>query len=215
MKKLILSLAFAFFAFNNPQADTSEFLCVLTSDKTEYSIGELPKFTVHIINNSNNAVMFIGSLDGSSVQWRYPYCYFTIHKPVPDTIPFMRCGNMNPLSVEDFVVVEPGQKFNPFEEINERRFFSDRSVLNPESFRNSGIYKIRFHYSTKSDDINKFFGGQIVIRELPKTTLPDGFVVHGGCDSACAKNYIKTMSDLLAKVPRIELESNEITITVQ
>ncbi len=215
MKKLILSLAFCFFAFHNPKADTSEFLCVLSSDKTEYSIGELPKFTVHIINNTNKAVMFIGSLDGSSVQWRYPYCYFTIQKPVPDTIRTMRCGNINQLRVKDFRLVEPGQKFNPFEDSDDQGFFPDYSVLNPESFRKSGTYKIKFHYSTKSDDINKFVGGELVIRELPKNTLSNGFVVRGGCDSACAKSYIKTMSDLLAKVPRIELESNEITITVQ
>src|SRR5688572_16026226 len=93
----------------------SDVSCFLTSDNSTYKVGELPKFTVQIRNNSKDDIYLIGSLDGSDVKWRFPYSYYSIKRPQAATDKFARCGNMNSLSEADFRLVKAGAKFNPHE----------------------------------------------------------------------------------------------------
>ena len=169
---------------SNPQT----LKCVLSSDKTIYEIGEFPKLKVEIINETCDDIYLIGSLDGSSLKWRMPYCYFTIIKPKPDTIFYGRCGNMNPLRVEDFRKLRTGEKFDPFGDID---FFPDHTITQTETFRNAGSYKIQFHYSTNSDSLMNFMGNFGTWTKHP--------------DSAAIKS-------LFSKLSKTDLVSNEIEI---
>jgi hypothetical protein len=161
----------------------------IASDKKVYKIGEIPKIEVRIINNSKDEVYLVGSLDGSDVQWRMPYCYFTIDKPIPDPIVNMRCGNTNSLRLEDFVRIKPTGQFDPYQLLDNAGFFSDYTISQKETFRNTGTYKIRFHYSTNSTDIEKF----------------KGRFSRWGADSTQIKN-------LFEKTSKVDLVSDELEI---
>ncbi|MDB5200659.1 MAG: hypothetical protein JWQ27_68 [Ferruginibacter sp.] len=194
--KTLLFIAIILTTFTNQEGakNSAEFRCQLMADKEVYKIGELPRLTVMIYNDSDSAVYLIGSLDGSDVKWRYPYCYFTIDKPRATKSNIQRCGNMNTIRSADFKQVKPGQSFNPYEGIDNYGFFPDYNTTNKETFTSAGNYKIQFHYSTNSLDITKFIGDPLTSRNSS-----DSLKIHS----------------LFHKVPKLELVSNEIAIKVE
>jgi hypothetical protein len=139
--------------------DSLKIECFIESKKDTYKIGETPDINVQLINNSNQSIYLIGALDGAEEKWRMPYCYFTIIKPQPDSVldPF-RCGNVNSLGFNDFVKIDPNQYFDPYMQIDDYGFFDSYELSRKENFRQEGTYKIQFHYSTKSDSIEKYIG---------------------------------------------------------
>ena len=135
----------------------SDLTCVLSCDRETYEVGQQPVFTVRITNNSSKEVLFVGSLDGSTTDRRFPQCRFEIidstGKPVKTGLGI--CGNMNVLRTEDFVAIVPGGSFNPFG----KGFFS------PYQFHHfpveqPGVYTVRFSYSTSSDKVADYFGDE-------------------------------------------------------
>lgn len=194
MKALILlSFFLTTFTVEERISNSITLDCVLTSDKKVYKVGELPKFSIGISNDTNKDIYLIGSLDGSDVKWRYPYCYFSIEKPtpIPDTLMVGRCLTLNPLRVADFKLVEVGQKFNPYENIDGQGFFRDYAATNKETFKQKGVYKIKFHYSTRSQNLSDF--------RTYKTTKTDSLQIE----------------DYFKKVPKVEIESNKIEIIIE
>jgi hypothetical protein len=165
--------------------------CTLAADKSTYKIGELPRLKVDIINTSKKDMYLIGSLDGSAVKWRMPHCYFTIQKPVSDSTRLARCRNMNPLTPGNFILVKAGERFNPYQAIDEYGFFTDHRATDTATFRNPGVYKIRFYYSTNSTNIRDFMG------DLP---------------SQQDKTKNQQLHTLFEKVPKVDIVSNEIEI---
>jgi hypothetical protein len=194
MKSLFLFAAFVFAIKPTKEIiKPSDLSCTLSANKTVYKTGELPRFTVSIVNKSKSNIYLISALDGSDVQWRFPHCYFTIEAPKPNDTPFGRCGVMNPLQAEDFVLVKVGQTFNPYQLPNCAGSFSSYFVSNPETFKQPGVYKCRFYYSTNTDNDDKFMG-----------------------TSSYSNNKDAPLIDsLLKKTPRLDLVSNEIKITVE
>lgn len=135
--------------------------CDISAKETTINVGEVPKIKVKLTNNTDEDVYLIGSLDGSEVQWRYPYCYFTIEKPETDVVASgARCGMMNPLREEDFVLLKPKESFDPYSSIDGYGFFSSSTLSDPKEFRKKGTYKIQFHYSTEPDSITKYLGSE-------------------------------------------------------
>ena len=198
MKQLILIgfILTVLLAFkqNQTSVDTGILTCTLQSDKKLYKVGELPKFNVEIINNSEKDIYLIGSLDGSAIKGRFPYCYYSILKPKPEKINSTRCGNMNTLRPNDFKLVKAGQKFNPYEHIDIHGFFDDNVTTNLETFKHVGIYKIRFYYSTNSTKFDDFLGDK-PFRKNDSNSV----IIHG---------FFKS-------VPKVEIASNEIEIRIE
>jgi len=180
-------------AFVGRKSADPELDCVLSVKKTSYRLGQVPELEVAIINKGKKPVWLIGSLDGSEVKWRMPYCYFTVKKPTPDSIPVLGCRTLTPLREKDFVKVGPGETFNPYRSVDDGGFFTAHEIR-PETFRNPGIYSIRFYYSTATPDKTRFYGSEIWSRN------------GGSTPSAIAS--------LLGKVPEVELVSNEIRIEI-
>ena len=191
---LILLSLILLTAFKNTQRlkRPNDIICTLTSDKKIYKIGELPKLKIQISNNTKTDIYLIGSLDGSDVKWRFPYCYYTIDKPKADTIRFERCGNKNTLRLEDFQLVKAGGNFDPYENVGVYGFFQDHNITNQKSFRNTGIYKIKFHYSTNSDKLEDYTGDKIFQNN---------------------KQYSIKIASFFKQVPKLDIQSNEIEIT--
>ena len=191
MKTVILSiLILTFFGLTNERTNnTDEFECSIISTKSTYDIGETPEITVAIKNNSEKDVYLIGSLDASESQWRSPYCYFTIDKPKSDSLPIVvRCGYMNSLRKEDFILVKSGEEFNPYQPIDDYGFFDSYEIVRKENFQNPGKYKITFHYSTESTALDDYLGDGKENTEL---------------------------RELFEKMPNIKLTSNSIEIEIK
>ena len=188
---LIIFLFSASFRIVDSEIYKQKFECSISTDKTIYKVGELPKIGVQIINKTKKEVYMIGALDGSDLKWRMPYCYFTIEKPIPDTVSLLRCGNTDPLSLKHFKLVKSNETFNPYEFTENFHFFEDYALHHIESFRNPGTYKIQFHYSTNSDDIHKFDGRTGQLFNNPDSTQ---------------------IVELFKSIPRIDIVSNVIEI---
>jgi hypothetical protein len=161
-------------------------------------LGQAPTISVEIANWTESEIYLIGSLDGSDTRWRYPFCYFEVigpdGKPVQQRL-FRDCGNMNAIREKDFVKVPPGGKFNPYQKIDDHGFFGT-SLMTPATFRAEGEYRIRFVYSTDRAEPKFWVGdahGNVTL--MLNTGTPN-------------ENVVK----LLAKVPKTNVSSNEITV---
>lgn len=158
---------------------------VLKATKTDYVVGETPQIQVGLKNESDDPVVLVGSLDASDIRWRYPYCYLEIKGP-PDAQQWGlgRCGNTNPLRREDFVTVQPGEVFDPYQTVDDYGFFSC-SQLDWHNFAVAGTYRLTWVYSTNS--------------QTPQEWVGDG--------------TLDEVSELLSQVPRGEARSNSIEVT--
>jgi hypothetical protein len=166
--------------------------CTLRAEPT-CGLGQVPDVTVAIINQTNADIYLVGSLDKSDCRWRYPHCYFEVtgpdgKSPVEEII---GCLHTSTLREEDFVKVPPGGTFDPFQEIDDYGFFFASRQLNPHTFRAAGEYRIRFVYSTRSDDIGAWAG-----------------------ESAWTPAQYEKVVGLFRQVPKVEVQSNEIKVTV-
>lgn len=101
---------------------------------------------------------------------------------------------MNPLHPEDFRLIKAGAKFNPYESVGDYGFFSDFTVTDPGTFKDAGVYKIQFHYSTNSQNINDFMGDRPFRQDQSNT---------------------QKLASLLKQVPRVNIVSNEIEISFE
>jgi len=171
------------------QPDSTFFECTISSEKTSYQIGEIPKIEIKIRNKTSDEVLFLGCLDGSEVKWRMPYCYYTIESPKKQKIEFSpRCGNMNTLRPNDFVLTKSNEVFNPYQQIDDYGFFDSFIINNPNTFNAAGIYKVQFYYNSNSTNIKDFMGDYNTKADIEK------------------------LSKLFEKIRKIELSSNILEI---
>lgn len=183
--------------------NTTQYVCTISSDKSIYYPGEAPGVTVEIKNNSNEKAYLVRALDGSDIKRRFPYACFTITK-VGDTAyatkMYGRCGNIDPITVEDFVEVKPGASFNPFKRTipytdRENIFAYDIKLIDTANFSNPGKYVITFFYSTMENDFTKWSGHYRA--------------------NMFYKDYKQMEVLFFRDVPRISLVSNKLIIEVK
>lgn len=165
--------------------------CTIKGDAT-CEMGKAPKITVALTHQTEATIYLVGSLDASDCKWRYPYCYFEVTGPDGKSAvrAIGRCGNMNTLREKDFVKVTPGEAFDPYQHIDDFGFFQSHQLV-PRNFQSAGEYRIRFVYSTKSNNIAAWGGD--------------------GCDKVAAD---ERLVGLFGQVPKFEIRSNEIKINV-
>lgn len=187
MKSFVLTFLFSVVIHCSLASDAA-FDCIIASERTTYSVGEVPNITFRITNKSTKEVVLVGSLDGSTTDRRFPKCRFEIldsaGKPV--TLPLALCGNMNVLRTTDFVVVPAGGTFNPF----------GKGFFGPVQFYRfpitvPGDYTLRFSYST-SDRVQDYFGDERMSGQT--TAAPE-------------------IQRLFERVPKLDLKSNELKLT--
>jgi hypothetical protein len=187
MKSIALTFLFSVVIHCAVAADAA-FDCMIASDRTSYSVGEIPNITFRITNKTTKEVVLVGSLDGSTTDRRFPKCRFEIldasGKVV--TLPLSLCGNMNVLRTNDFVIVPAGGTFNPFG----TDFFPPYQLYQfPVTV--PGDYTLRFSYTT-SDRLQDYFGDE---RMMGRT------------------NSTPEIQSLFKRVPKLELKSNELKLT--
>ncbi|MEK7414651.1 MAG: hypothetical protein AAB263_15160 [Planctomycetota bacterium] len=174
-----------------PTETAQPFTCTITCKETTVELGKAPTITVAITNLTKQEAVFVGSLDGSESKLRFPHYGFTVIDATgKDTLNmgFRMCGNTNALREADFVKIATEKSFNPY--ANDAGFFGPYG-LNKESFSKPGIYRVTLRYSGKNDDIKQWAGDSR--------------------DTAAAD--VK-LAALFKQVPKLELTSNTLTITV-
>jgi hypothetical protein len=140
--------------------------CKLASLKDRYRVGDQPEISARIINGTENTVYLVGYLDGSERKARYPHVYYDIsgvEGGISETI-FGGCGVLNPIRVEDFIRVEPGSDFNPYNPTDLQGLYWQAAKLVHSRFVKAGSYTFKFHYSTENEDIKDWRGS---VRETP------------------------------------------------
>lgn len=166
-----------------------ELRCGIEAETTRMKVGQTPDIRVSIKNEGEDTVKLVGSLDASDCRWRFPHCYFEIEGPEGYKPPSIgRCGNMNTLRKEDFVDLESGHSFDPYQSIDGHGFFGCFQ-LSEQTFTMPGEYKITFVYSTKSNKLEEWMGDP-----FPKRS--------------------EEVSELWREVPQLELRSNTVTFVV-
>lgn len=175
-----------------PAPETNPLGCSIRAAPT-CQLGRAPKVTVALTNRTDADIYLVGSLDASDCKWRYPHCYFEVIGPDGKSAVqaiARGCGNMDPLEEEHFAKVPPGGAFDPYQRTDDYRFFSAHQ-LRPSTFRTAGEYRIRFVYSTNSDALAEWGGGDRV---------------EFGVD--------ERQAGMLRRVPKVKVRSNEIKVTV-
>jgi hypothetical protein len=183
------------------KAGTAPLECIISAGPTCVA-GEAPKIVVSLKNKTDKDILLVSQLDGSDCKGRYPYCTFEVKRP-PNVRQAMvaRCGNVNGLLEANFVSVPKGGTFNPYEHgwdgapRPNKEIFATSTELNGKDFSTPGVYKIRFVYSTKSEDMKQWNPGLALLGGDPNAKNPK-------------------LEALLARVPKTEVVSNEIEITV-
>ena len=153
--------------------------------------GERQRFEVTLTNRTDLPMWLPGSLDNSSDRGRYPYCYFEITGPSgwsPEVL--LRCGNQNPMREQDFVLLRPGQAFDPHANIDNYGFFGP-AELEAQTFSVPGTYQVQFFYSTNSRNLEEWKGSL-----NPEDTTPT------------------QVMERWKRVPRVEVASNTVSFTV-
>ncbi|OAI54779.1 hypothetical protein AYO44_14200 [Planctomycetaceae bacterium SCGC AG-212-F19] len=165
--------------------------CTIEGEPT-CALGKAPNVRIILTNQTDADIYLVGSLDASDCKWRYPHCFFEVTGPdgAPVARRILRCGNKNTLREKDFVKVRPGGTFDPYQRVDEYGFFSAHQ-LDPDNFKLLGKYRIRFGYSTKSEDLAAWAGD--------------------GGPAVAANDRIVAM---FKGVSKVEVMSNELMITV-
>ena len=168
--------------------------CRLESSRAVWKSGETVDLQVRLVNESAHALTLIGALDASDNAWRYPHCVWERQDAEGRWRAIgsgPRGGNTNDLRKEDLFEVGAGGSFDPYQHVDHGGFFRAR-VHRAEYFAEPGEYRLRFRYSTESDDIADFRGD-----------LNQGFDLDRG------------LRKPLSRVPRVTLVSNELVLTVE
>lgn len=217
--KNILTVIVLTFYIQITFGQNQEIVCSLSAENRIVNLGETPQLKLIFENKTDSTIYLIKSLDASSYKWRYPYAYYTIEKLDDEDYKmerYSRCGNMDGIDSTDFVKIEPNDKFDPIK--FNHFYFSDFSVRNPNNFKNKGKYKITFHYSTKSKNLNEYMGddmsmGFYEIELIYGDSINPPKIVNKINNENQEKFLL--LEELFSKVPKIEIESNSIVIVVK
>lgn len=205
MRLLLLSIAFAVVTATGSRAqtpapaDSNRFSCKIQPLKTTYKRGEQITFLVEIWNNTARPQLLAAAVDGSEVGWRCPTVEFNVYqigpgvakKPVKQDM-YIRCGNTDAMTTEDFVEVQSGQMMNPCaaSRYDEMSNWFKFQTLRP------GTYEVVFTYSTTP-------AGNI--QWQPSAD---------GITSPVPNAREKAVQALIDRIPAVTLRSNAVTLTV-
>jgi hypothetical protein len=134
--------------------DTNDIECEIRPGKRKFRVGDSAGFTVRIHNRAPLPLWLVRSLDGSTDRARFPHVILEIAGPAGGYhVPaYIGCGNINALREVDFVLVYPGEPFDPFEKGPLPYSLRSGRFIKP------GKYVATFRYSTNEPDVRKWLG---------------------------------------------------------
>lgn len=163
---------------------------ILTVPTEPIRVGEAVPLSIEVRNVSDRPLYMVGVLDGSEVGFRYPHYLpqITAPQPLPPTEGLPECGNVAPLRLKDFRLLQPGEGFDPTVPLDDIAYLS---LITFKTFRPPfpGRYEFRLTLSTESERDEQWLG----IIEYP------------GKEQVLSR---------LAQVPRVRIESNAAVVEV-
>ena len=191
--------------------NNDSFVCILKSEKEIYKIGEKPELNIEIINKTDSSVILVGSLDGSDIGWRLPFCMFSVkHQIFGYTSKYsFGCANVNNFREKDFVEVATNSGFNPYEHIDDMVFFSSYQIQS-DQFWIPGNYQIFFIYSTLNNDSIFWSNDKLLSID---STMKEWYFEQGREQEYYHElKHINKLDSLWNLVPKMDIVSNPITI---
>ena len=182
-------------AQNAGLTDSSQFRCTIRPSKNRYGAGEEVQFVVEVRNRATTPQILVKPVAGSESGVIFPAARFEVYrvrgllpkkKVLPQPAAFTR-----PLAPDDFVPVAPGQSLNLFAEPERpgaKVLFSEAGYDDLPA----GTYEVRFAYS-------------LVPTEPQRQRIT----------AAGTSPNQKTLAELLAQVPAVELRSNAVQLTIE
>ena len=160
----------------------------LSVSPNEIAVGDSINPEAALVNESDEELVLVYSLDASDVSWRYPYVYYEIIDPsgAPVEIESSRCGMMNSMVLEDLVPVGPGESFDPFGEGGFPAYHF--IVWTPDE---PGIYQIRLIYDTTSEIARDWMGLDATVE------------------------LVGPAAELFERVPHLRVESDWVEVVVR
>lgn len=171
-------------------ASESNFELKISSNKIKYKSYRDIKIDARIVNKSGKDVYLIGNVDGALSSYRYPHIYFIFIDSKGDTLKsnFGACSNIDELQVKNFQLIKKDSVFDPFNNLIKFGYWG-QSYFSAENDV-KGKFKVQLIYSTNCTDKDKWKNW----RNLKKPMV--------------------TVDSLINLVPKIELKSNWIDITL-
>lgn len=128
--------------------------CEIVPLRPRYNVGDRPAFGVRIYNESDQGFFLVPTLDGSERGARYPNVEWLITGPDGgvERARMLYCGNLNSLQPADFIWVEAGSVFDPYQGAGFTSLEQTVVLARP------GTYKVTFRYSTDEGDIRRWLG---------------------------------------------------------
>lgn len=158
---------------------------VIASDKSTYMIGECPKISATLTNQSGHTITLVPAIDGSAGR-RYPLVKFSVQAP-PNAMEeevLFGCGNVNSLEPSDFHVLPASGQL----ELLGPWGGAPWTALN----RGLGEYIVKLTYDTNETDVELWLGGPLA---LPQNAIAE-----------------RRVSALLGEVPRFTVTSNSLKL---
>lgn len=137
------------------RVSSDELRCEIIPARERFLVGESASFGVRIHNESGERFYFVRALDGSERGVRYPRVEWLVEGPDGgvETPRVVYCGNLNSLQPGDFVWVEPGTSFDPYQTGGFEGPMREAGV-----FVKPGRYTVTVRYSTDAGDIRRWLG---------------------------------------------------------
>jgi len=184
------------------------FVCVLKANKRKHQIGEKPDIQVQILNKTDSTVLMVGSLEGSEYEFRLPFSRFIIEHELFGAVKstFFGCAMTNPLKESNFESVNSKSGFDPYGE----QYNYSAQNLKASHFLMPGIYHIKYYYSTIEDGEMNHSINEMIEFDAQMEKLYEA----GGREAVLReeKRRKERLDSLWKRIPKIELESNTITI---
>jgi hypothetical protein len=142
---------------------SDELIATIRPASTHFRVGDNPKFDVRIKNEGTSPALLVTSVDASDA-WASPGVRIDIKGPVGGFVvaPYLRCGNNNGVSQDDFIEIQPGDSFDPYAHgwvgVN----------LSRGTFKLPGRYQAIFRYTTTERDPRAWVSGPCIDCRIPE-----------------------------------------------
>lgn len=164
------------------------FVLKLSVEHDVVEIGSKPAIQARLENVSDETIVLVGFRPGCEYSVRYPKMPVMIWiNPQPEEV--TDTGTIGPgrgLTTDDFVELKPGESFDPFDA---ERGFSEHPYLQ-EELSHKGVYTFRLTYNVAGETLREW-------NDTGEKLEPDG-----------------ELGQLIKRVPKFKVESNELKIRV-
>jgi hypothetical protein len=198
MKHTIILLLFSY-ALCSFKDNKNDLTLSISSAKNIFQGVQDIKINAEITNHSGKDIYLIGNVDGAESKYRFPNIYFLFVDAKGDTLKLdhSSCPEIDELQVKNFKLIKADSIFNPFPSSDDQKGLVEHGYWPPSYIMTrkpvKGTFKVQLIYSTNCTDLDKW--KKIWWDKIKKPT--------------------PTLDSLISLVPKVELKSNWLNVTIK